>query len=257
MMISDMHLIFGIHGMKITGSTYKFLYSIIIPIYNEQEILPKTISSLTKIIRNDPSAILVFVDDGSNDKSKSILKKFKSNSIKVITHVVNEGYGSALKTGIKHSKKMNCKYALFMDSDLTNDPKDIPKFKQYMKKDYDIIKANRYGKKGAAFKFSLKRLLISYFGRIILLRFFSNKIQDPTNGFRAIKLSLYEKIKLYDNSFSIIVEELFKFNDIECLKIKNIPVVLTKRDSKIKSSSFKYDFKTIFSYAKFILKMYK
>ena len=82
---------------------------------------------------------------------------------------------------------------------------------------------------------------------------FRGKVTDATNGFRAIKVKHYSNIMLYDDGFSIIVEELFKFKNFKKLKIINIHVKLGIRDTVIKKSSFTYDIKTIFSYIKYIM----
>lgn len=259
MMILDSNLIYGTHGMSNTDNdkNKNYLFSIIVPVYNEEKIILKSAKLFYKVVTSDYQSSLIFVNDGSDDNTLKILKKISSSRVRIISHKKNKGYGSALLSGIDLAVKLNSKYVLFMDSDLTNDLDDILKFKKFMLLDYDLIKASRYEKIFNKSKIPFKRYIFSFIGNLFFRLYFFNRITDATNGFRAVKTIHYKNIKLFDNGFSIIVEELFKFKNLRQFKIKNIPVILGTRSSEIKESSFSYNFTTIFSYAKFLLKIFK
>ena len=84
----------------------KYTFSLILPIYNEEQIAEKAIKEILEL--NSNSSVLfdiIIVNDGSNDLTSSILDKFKAiENINLITHEKNYGYGRALKTGITNSK---------------------------------------------------------------------------------------------------------------------------------------------------------
>ena len=75
------------------------------------------------------SALLV-VNDGSRDRTDEILHRLAPAhlKLKVITHPANRGYGRALRSGVGEAARCGYDYVLFMDSDLTNDPANIPRF---------------------------------------------------------------------------------------------------------------------------------
>ncbi|WP_417888199.1 glycosyltransferase [Zunongwangia sp.] len=70
--------------------------TIIIPVFNEGEI----IESVIKNLRNEGFENLLVINDGSSDETPNILKRI---GVKSITHNYNKGYGASLKTGIRNS----------------------------------------------------------------------------------------------------------------------------------------------------------
>lgn len=115
--------------MKNAIPTNKPRLAIIIPCYNEQDIIEWTCSTLVKYMESlkmnsiiDNNSYLCFIDDGSSDKTLQILKKLNSNAenIKVIKLSKNFGHQSALLAGLNYAKK-NCDCAVTIDADLQDD----------------------------------------------------------------------------------------------------------------------------------------
>ena len=73
------------------------------------------------------------------------------------------------------------------------------------------------------------------------------KIDDYTNGFRAVKTNLYNKINLRENDFSVIMEEKYKLKKFMST-IAEFSTVLGKRSNNLNKSSFEYSFKLISKY---------
>lgn len=91
----------------------KIKYSLIIPVYNKETSLIKLFSQLKKIRRNDVE--IIFIDDGSKDNSKKMLKQFASTSTNTIAlSQKNAGPGAARNTGLN---KAVGDYIWFIDSD--------------------------------------------------------------------------------------------------------------------------------------------
>lgn len=223
-------------------------YSLVIPIYNEEKNILKLINSIltSHLILDTLCKIIIFVDDGSEDKSKVLLKKNlnKCNKFRFISHESNAGYGAAIKSGIEFSKSKT-DYVIFIDSDLTNPLSDIKKINYFIEKKVDFIQANRYmGKKN---NIEVKRKIVGIFGNLLCKFFMNMKISDYTNGFRAVKLLLYKDICLSENDFSLIMEEKYLLKN----KIKTIAEFETNlgtRNKSIKQSSFNYSTNLIFKY---------
>ncbi|MCM4154700.1 glycosyltransferase [Gramella sp. AN32] len=85
--------------------------SIIIPCYNDHEFIEKSVNSA--IVQSYPNKEVIVVDDGSNNKTKAVLKKLESKIDHLITQD-NLGVSSARNRGIKSSSG---KYILNLDSD--------------------------------------------------------------------------------------------------------------------------------------------
>ena len=80
-------------------------FSLIVPCYNEEGAVAKTIAELKTSLCDAGSYELVLVNDGSTDNTAEELRQAEAAdpSLKVVTHARNRGYGAALKTGIRHS----------------------------------------------------------------------------------------------------------------------------------------------------------
>ena len=126
-------------------------FCVVVPMFNEQNGAESCVRRISEVLAKLPQrSALVTVNDGSRDATPAILNRLSQNlsNVTVIHHKTNQGYGAALRTGIEHAAKALFDYALFMDSDLTNDPADIPRFVEKMREGYDVIKATRYSEGG-------------------------------------------------------------------------------------------------------------
>ncbi|MCD7781430.1 MAG: glycosyltransferase [Methanosphaera sp.] len=92
------------------GSRINSKVSVVIPAFNEQKAIEHVIETVKQV--SDITQIIV-VDDGSTDKTHSILKDIQG--IELYTHNTNKGKGMAMKTGLRH---VNNEVVLFLDADL-------------------------------------------------------------------------------------------------------------------------------------------
>lgn len=102
-------------------------YSIVIPVYNEEECLRELFARLDETLPVlDGEYEVIFVDDGSADHSPEMLREHaKANShVRVIEFEENCGQSAAFDAGFKAARG---KIVITMDADLQNDPADIPK----------------------------------------------------------------------------------------------------------------------------------
>ena len=79
--------------------------SIVIPVYNEIGALEETVHDVSRYM--DASGLtyeVILVDDGSTDGTGELMASLSVPNVKAIKHEVNQGYGAALKTGLKHAR---------------------------------------------------------------------------------------------------------------------------------------------------------
>lgn len=232
----------------------KNTFCIIVPMFNEEKVVDKCIEGIMGAIKKikQPTKVLV-INDGSFDNTATLLKekKQKYNSLIILTHKKNKGYGKALQSGTTKAIQLKFTWALHMDSDLTNDPKYIKDFIQQTTYDYDCIKASRYVPGSRLIGVPRYRQIISYIGNHVASLFFRIGIKDCTNGFRMVKLAALKEIKFNESNFSIILEELF-FLKKGGAKFKEIPYTLTVR--KDSSSHFSYKPRVFYDYLKYVAK---
>lgn len=114
-------------------------YSAIVPVFNEEGNLWPLHQRLTEAMnRLGADYELVFVDDGSRDKSFEELEGIaaKDPRVKVIQLRRNFGQTPAIAAGIDHSQG---EVLVFLDADLQNDPADIPRLIETLDQGYDVV----------------------------------------------------------------------------------------------------------------------
>ncbi|MDC3105007.1 glycosyltransferase family 2 protein [bacterium] len=122
--------------------------SVIIPLFNEEESLPELCSWIEKVMnKNNYSYEVLLMDDGSKDKSWSVIENIssKNSNIKGIKFRRNYGKSAALNIGFQ---KAIGNVVITMDADLQDSPDEIPAlYDKIMKEGYDLVsgwKQKRY-----------------------------------------------------------------------------------------------------------------
>lgn len=117
----------------------KFDLSVVLPIYNEEGNLKEMYHRLTDVLVGlDKSYEIILTDDGSKDGSYEVMKEIadRDSKIKLIKFRRNFGQTAALAAGINEASG---NLIITIDSDLENDPKDIPKLLKKIDEGYDIV----------------------------------------------------------------------------------------------------------------------
>jgi dolichol-phosphate mannosyltransferase len=230
-------------------------FCVVIPMFNEESGAEQCVRSVCSVLATIPVRNRLFVvNDGSIDRTGDILERLAGefSALTVVQHAKNSGYGNALRTGASAANAGGFDYVLFMDSDLTNDPQDLPKFVSKMQQGYDVIKGTRYSGGGNVMGVPFLRVLISAVGNRIARILFGLPIHDCTNGFRAIRTPLLIGMRLKENRFPIIMEELY-WSKLLAKTFAEVPVKLTTRNDELRQTSFVYRPRIFYDYLKYPL----
>ena len=106
--------------------------SIVIPVYNEEELVAPVTEEIIKVIGSDPDYVeIIIINDGSTDKTEFVLQKLKSKYpiLRVINFEKNAGQSAAMACGFLEARG---EYVVTLDGDGQNDPSDIPKIIQLL-----------------------------------------------------------------------------------------------------------------------------
>ena len=204
--------------------------TVIVPVYNEQEAIRDTIEHIEKIKESaDFDIEIILVNDGSTDGTGEILKGCSRENCRVITHPSNQGYGAALKTGIKVA---TFEYIAITDADETYPNERIPEFfHETLENNLDMLVGARTG----------DNVKIPFIRRpakwvlAMLANYLSNtKIPDINSGLRIMKRDVVEK-------FLNIIPDGFSFTTTITLAmmtngyaVKYIPIDYSARKGKSK-----------------------
>jgi glycosyltransferase involved in cell wall biosynthesis len=171
--------------------------SILIPIYNEQDSISGTIQQIKDNLKDVLFEWeLICINDGSKDDSKEVLDR--QDGIQVINHKVNQGYGAALKSGLRASR-FDAICITDADGTYPNDRiQDM--YISYRKDKLDMLVGARNGD-DVSYPFIKK---IPKFFIIKLANYISNyKIPDINSGLRVFNRDVaMNYIHLYPNGFS-------------------------------------------------------
>jgi glycosyltransferase involved in cell wall biosynthesis len=228
-------------------------FAVVIPMYNEETGAEECVRQVCgELSRMAHRAVLITVNDGSRDGTGEVLRGLAPQcpNLTVVTHPQNRGYGAALRTGVMRAQQDGFDYVLFMDSDLTNHPRDIPRFASCMEEKYDVIKATRYSKGGSVSGVPAYRVWISRLANGLAHWLFRLPVRDCTNGFRAARVDLLARMDLKENRFPIIMEELY-WSKFLAGSFAEVPVVLTNRVGNRRPTSFAYRPSVFWHYLKY------
>jgi len=194
----------------------------IIPVYNEIKTIEKLIK---KILKLNIKKQIIIIDDGSNDGTEQILRKYKNLLDKLIIHKKNLGKGAAIKSGQKHIKG---KYVAIQDADLEYDPNDLKKIINEMdKKNLKVMYGSRVLNKNTFQNIQNFTHILRIWGNIfltIISNFFnSQKLTDAHTCYKVFNSRIFKKIKLKEKGFSFCPEITTKISLMN-IDIEEFPI---------------------------------
>jgi hypothetical protein len=108
-----------------------------------------------------------------------------------------------------------------------------------MREGYDVIKATRYSGRGGVSGVPAYRVILSRAGNAIARMLFGLPVHDCTNGIRAARTEILSRMRLTENRFPIIMEELY-WSKYLARTFAEVPVSLTNREAALRRTSFTY-----------------
>lgn len=210
---------------------------IILPTYNESEIIELTIREVLKVVASikDFDYEILVVDSASPDQTGQIVKNIeKNNSIIHLLNVEERGLGLGLVLGYEYAfNNLNADIVLQMDADLQHNPLDIPKILEPFTKGTDFVQGSRFIKGGGNNLEPHRRFLSWAANLSARILFGALKIHEFTTSFRAFNRQVYEKIdfkKIPYRGKSFIFQPAFLYAAIlHNIKITEVPIIFTDR----------------------------
>lgn len=168
--------------------------SIVLATFKEKDNIVKLIKSILENCEKEKiNCEIIVVDDNSPDGTADAVRKSysKNKNVKLIVRTNEKGLGTAVGRGVKESTG---DVLVFMDSDFSHDPADIPKMAK-LTKDYEIVNGSRH-MKGGYIKTTWFRKLATFLLRIYMSTILQLNITDYTNGYIVIKKSVLNKLDI-------------------------------------------------------------
>ncbi|HDH81565.1 MAG TPA: glycosyltransferase [Thermoplasmatales archaeon] len=166
-------------------------YSIVIPVYNEEENIAPLYEKIASVMKNMGEYEIIFIDDGSTDGTFKKIKKLneKDGAVRCIRFRRNFGKTAALTAGFERAEG---DVIITMDGDMQNDPEDIPSLVKMLEK-YDAVSGWRYSRKDPWLRKKLPSRISNAISRWIT----GLNLHDFNCALKAYKKEALKDIELY------------------------------------------------------------
>ena len=183
------------------------LFSVVIPAYNEEGCIAKTIESLSQTLTeaNIPYEILV-VNDNSRDRTEVILQDLCANRdrVRYLNNYYPNGFGFAVRCGIENFT--GDAVAVVM-ADSSDSPDDLVQYYHKLQEGYECVFGSRFVKGGKIIDYPAHKLTINRLANLFIKVLFGLKYNDITNAFKAYRREAIEGIfPLISHHFNLTVE---------------------------------------------------
>ncbi|MDZ7661174.1 MAG: glycosyltransferase family 2 protein [Thiohalophilus sp.] len=166
------------------------LLSVIVPAYNEQEVLPEFHRRLCAVLDTVPMAAeIIYVNDGSQDETLAELQRLREQDARVAVLDLSRNFGKeiALSAGLQHA---GGDVVVVIDADLQDPPELIPEFITQWQAGYDVVYAQRTRREGETW---IKKATASAFYRL-MQRIGHVKLPQDTGDFRLLSRRAVEAL---------------------------------------------------------------
>lgn len=205
---------------------------IIIPAFNEAQVLPQVIKDIRQQTQSWRPHIVV-VNDGSSDATGEVARQ--AGAI-VVTHRLNRGLGAALGTGLAYAKQVGADIAVTLDADGQHDPADIRKIMApVIKQQADVVIGTRLNSNRG--KMPVDRLMVNWLSNLVTWLLFGVWTSDSQSGFRAFSKQAIRGLRLKTERMEVS-SEIFGEIRRHRLSLAEVPIRVIYTDySRLKGQS--------------------
>ncbi len=166
--------------------------SVVVPLLNEQDNIGPLYEQITQTLSPEHGYEIVFVDDGSTDKSFDVMAGLQrqDEKVRIIRFRKNFGQTAALSAGFDHARG---DIVVAMDGDLQNDPADIPRMLEKLDEGYDVVSGWRKKRQDNAFT----RLIPSKVANWLISRLTGVRLHDYGCTLKAYRREVLVQTQLY------------------------------------------------------------
>jgi glycosyltransferase involved in cell wall biosynthesis len=198
-------------------------YSIVVPFYNEQDIVEKLCNRITRVMKHLAAPYeMILVNDGSRDATGEVLAGIARRDPRVTYVDLRRNFGqtTALQAGFDHARGA---VVIAMDGDLQHDPYEIPLFIKKIDEGYDVASGWRV-RRGDNF---ILRRFPSRIANLLLCKASGIKLHDFGTTFKAYRREVLQGVRLYGDMHRYVPAIVARFG----AKICEVPIKNVRRPS--------------------------
>ena len=204
---------------------YDYDVSVIVPAYNEQRRIGKTLEAINDYFSHTPlTRQIIVVDDGSDDQTSEAVGELRKDisDLRVITYHPNRGKGYAIKKGLEESHGA---YVLFTDADNSTPIEEFERFYPLLKNNQVVIGSRYIPGSSIIVKQPGYRVFIGRLGNKLIQFFLLDGVTDTQCGFKAFQheaaKQIFSRMKVNRFGFDI---EILSIARLLNFTVKEIPV---------------------------------
>ena len=203
-------------------------FSIIIPAYNEEEVIASTLIEMGLALKEKLDYEIIVVDDHCSDKTVEKIQEIQedNNRIKILKNEKKGGFGMAVRCGLENFT--GDAVAIYM-SDASDSPDDLIRYFEEIDNGAECVFGSRFIKGSKVIDYPKHKLLLNRFVNFVIKIFFRHKYNDTTNAFKCYRKEVIEGCKPFiSRHFNLTVELPLKAF-IRGYTFKVIPISWTNR----------------------------
>lgn len=167
---------------------------VVIPGFNESQYLDRVLQKISTITKN-----IIFVDDGSDDKSLLIARRHITH---VLSHQTNLGKGAAMLTGAEYAfSNLDADAVVFLDADDQHDVVHLPEFFKQLES-YDIV----FGVRNMGANMPLARFLGNKIASVFLNILYGVYIADIPSGYKGMTKNAFKRVRWSSAGYEVETE---------------------------------------------------
>lgn len=204
-----------------------YILTVLIPVFNEGQTIYRILSELASVqLEGTGHLEIIVIDDGSTDHTVKELNRYTqehgTSQIRLLRHTINQGKGSAIRTGIKNATG---DYIIIQDADLEYDPHEYNNLLQPMLAGRaDVVYGSRFmgshPHRVLFFVHSLGNKFLTFVSNL----FTNINLTDMETCYKLFKSDLLKKIDLKENRFGFEPEVTAKVSKIKGVRIYEVGI---------------------------------
>lgn len=167
--------------------------SIVIPSFNEEKNVRELFNELRDVLKSLKKPFeIIFVNDGSTDntqKELELIHKLDPKNLRILELKRRYGKAPTLRMGFKNARG---ELVITLDSDLQDNPKEIPRFLEKLNQGYDLVSGWKKDRKD-----SFSKKMYSKIFNIFVKWYFGVELHDFNSGFKAYRQEVVKRLNIY------------------------------------------------------------
>jgi glycosyltransferase involved in cell wall biosynthesis len=196
----------------------KLSVSIFYPCYNDWGTMGSMVLLTEQTVKDlDLDYEITIIDDGSREHTLTLLDEIEKTfpNVRVVRHVKNRGYGGALRSGFAAGTK---EWIFYTDGDAQYDVRELALLAEKAGPDVDVVQGYKISRNDP-----LHRIIIGRMYHWVVKTAFGLKLCDVDCDFRLIRRTVFDRIRLVNDSGVICAEMMTKIQRAGC-RVVEVPV---------------------------------